>query len=263
MARPNALIRLLLGAVLAVMGVLALAPSADAAHHLVRIKQVYAGAGTATEFVVLQLTAPGENQFTAFGGSELRFYDTPGESGSEPLDANPANDESQRTVLVATPDAETEFDVQADFEMDDSNFLEDDGGAVCFQSLYVVFGTVDCVGWGTGTALSNPPSGMGTLEAAIPAGSMLERSIAANCSTFFESGDDTNQSAVDFAPVPITAGAFIPRNNLAAITETTCSAPPPGGGATTPTSPPATKKKKCKKGRKLKKGKCVKKKRKK
>ena len=166
--------------------------------------------------------------------------------------------------MVATPDAETAFNVQADFEMDDSNFLEDDDGAVCFQSLYGLFGTVDCVGWGTGTASSNPPSGMGTLEAAIPAGNMLERSIAANCSTFFETGDDTNQSAADFAPVPIVAGTFLPRNNAAAITETTCgSPPPPGGGSTTPVTPPAAPKKKCKKGQKLKKGKCVKKRKKK
>jgi hypothetical protein len=164
---------------------------------------------------------------------------------------------------------------------------------------------------------------------------MLERSIAAGCPTFFEqTGDDTNDSANDFAP---TTAA--PRNSTSPITETTCptlnvllggpvgggtvagggincpgvcskqialntvvnltatpvgantfanwancpvpngaecevtmdmsrtvtanfAAPPGGNPPATPPATPAPPKKKCKKGQKLKKGKCVKKKRK-
>ena len=242
-------------------------PAAEAAHHLVRIKQVYPGAGTATEFIVLQLGGNGENQFTFGGGSELRFYDSAGQAGSEAFVADPTNGQSQRTVLAATPDAETAFSVNADLEMDDSNFLEDNNGAVCFQS--VAFGTVDCVGWGGGTASSNPPSGMGMLEAAIPAGNMLDRSIAANCATLFELGDDTDDSAANFGPAAITPGVFVPRNNAAAIEETSCSPPPGGGGggsggSTNPgTTQGTAQPPKCRKGQKLVKGKCRKKKKKK
>ena len=67
---------LLLGALLSVAGVLAMAPSANAAHHLIRIRQVYAGGNTPTEFVVLQLTSAGENQFT-FGTTRRALSTAP------------------------------------------------------------------------------------------------------------------------------------------------------------------------------------------
>ncbi len=159
---------------------------------------------------MLQLTAPFENRFTLGAGSEMRFYDESGLTGSEPFVADPANGQSQRTVLVATPDAELGFSVQADLEMDDSDLIDDEDGAVCFFSNYFGSANVDCVAWGD--ALPAGPTAVGTPEAAIPAGNMIERSIAANCSTFFETGDDTNQSAADFAPVPVpTTPAPSPR----------------------------------------------------
>jgi hypothetical protein len=55
--------------------------------------------------------------------------------------------------------------------------------------------------------------------------------------------------------------ATLTSNLFLTATFSGATAPPPGGGGTTTT--PATPKKKCKKGQKLKKGKCVKKKRKK
>ncbi len=246
-------LRICLAAGLALIGVSAIAPSAEAAHHLVRIKQVYTGAGTNQEFVVLQLTGTGEN---LVNGTTVRLYNGTTQVNTATFTSNPGTGQNQQTILIATAAAETAFGgVQADLEFSNDDAIGDATGAACFTSP--TFGVVDCVGWGTETTAIGP-TGMGTIEGAIPAGSRLERSIAAGCPTFFETTNDTNDSAADFSPVVTTPGSFTPRNAAAAITETPCTGnPPPPGGGNTPA------KKKCKKGRKLKKGKCVKKKRKK
>jgi hypothetical protein len=258
-------------AVLVGAAVLAAAAPAEAAHHLVRIRQVFPGttAQPKAEFVVLQLTASGENQFTFGGGSSVRLYGSNGaETNSQAFTSSASNGSNQATVLVATPTAATTFGVTPDLQFAaDTDSLSNSGGAACFTS--VPFGGLDCAGWGSLT-FASPPSPIGTPEATTPADNMLERSIGAGCPSLFELSDDTNDSAADFAPVAISPGSFVPRNNAAPITETPCAGPP--GNPTSPINPAGNvRKRKCKKRKRVaaptgpaysaKKKKCKKKKR--
>jgi hypothetical protein len=238
-------------AALALAVLVASATPADAAHHLVRIRQVFPGttAQPKAEFVVLQLTASGENQFTFGGGSSVRLYGSNGaETNSQAFTSSTSNGSNQATVLVATPTAATTFGVTPDLQFTaDTDSLSNAGGAACFTS--VPFGGLDCVGWGSLT-FASPPSPFGTPEAAIPADNMLERSIGAGCPTLFELSDDTDDSAADFAPVPISPGSFVPRNNAAPITEMPCGTTPQGN-PTSPINPAGNiRKRKCKKHKK-------------
>src|SRR5262249_23435710 len=141
-----------------------------------------------------------------------------------------------------------------DLQLPSVDGLSKDGGAVCYLSAY--FGPLDCVGWGNINFPSGAPSPIGTPEAAIPTDMMLERSIAANCPTLFDTADDTNNSDADFSPTaPPASGAL--RNNAAAVQETPCGGGGGGGGGdggTPPGTPPApvnpagnVRKRKCKK----------------
>jgi hypothetical protein len=226
----------------------------QAAHHLVRIKQVFpgpsGGAGADTqEFVVLQLTGLGENQLATVGPASVKLFNATTQSNSATFTSNPLVGTNQATVLVATANAEALFNVVADLQLSSVNGMDPAGGAACLDSP-MAFGVVDCVEWGTGTS-APLPIGTGIAEAAIPPDNMLNRSIAAGCPTFFETADDTNDSAADFAPVPIVAGSFTPRNNAAPITEVACGTGgggSSGGGTTSPnTFDLAAAKKKCKK----------------
>jgi hypothetical protein len=231
-------------------------PAAEAAHHLVKIRQVFPGStGNAqAEFVVLQLTSAGENQFDT--NVSIRLYDASGTQTNIATSAgDPPNGASQATVLVATQEAESLFTASTDMLLPNADALSPSGGAVCLTSA--IFSNLDCVGWGAISFLpGSPPSPIGSAALQIPDDQMLARSIAANCPTLHQSADDTNDSANDFAPAALPATL---RENDSPITESPCTPPSGGGGgATTPTTPAAPKKK-CKKGQKLKKGKCVKK----
>ena len=64
-------------------------------------------------------------------------------------------------------------------------------------SRATVFGVVDCVSWG---AFSGPPTlPAGEPAPALSSGQSLTRSIARGCATLLEAGDDTDDSAADFA----------------------------------------------------------------
>ena len=86
----------------------------------------------------------------------------------------------------------------------------------------------------------------------IPNTQSIRRSLAPGCATLLEAGDDTNNSAADFAP-----GAPTPRANTTAATETEC-VPPAVITPSTPVVPvtpapaqaPARPAKKCKKAKK-------------
>ncbi len=250
---------------------IALAPRADAAHHLVRIRQVFAGFSTSgnasAEFAVLQLTSAGENQLT---GATVKFYGPALLENSGTFTGAVGSGANQQAILVATTATESSFGVQADLELPTADTLTNGAGAVCIYSG--LFPDVDCVEWGTGE-VDTLPSATEPLEPVIPGNNMIERTIVRGCQTALDAADDTNDSAADFFPVgPIDNMTFNPRNSGNAIPETECAATSPpgggGGGSMTPATPvvtptPTTPPKKCKKGQKLKKGKCVKKKRKK
>jgi hypothetical protein len=244
LAATGALALALLGA-----EAIALAPRADAAHHLVRIRQVFPGfpATGSEDFAVLQLTAPNENLLT---GATVTFYSAGATISSMNFMSNPGNGANQMTVLAATQAAETAFGVTADLDMPNVDTLVNSGGAVCLSSL--TFPNVDCVEWGM--RVGGPPltSPAGTPEPVIPADNLIERSITTGCATLHEPGDDTNQSANDFFPVPISTVSFDPRSSSSPITETGCAVPPPGVVPSTPAAAPQPGKKKKRKKRKKK-----------
>jgi hypothetical protein len=211
-----------LAAVLLLVG----AQSASATFHLIQIREVYTGsaADPTAEYVELQMYASGQ-EFVA--GHVLRTYDSGGALvKANVLGSDVANGASQRTVLIATPEAEARFGVQADAALAPSGQLDPLGGAVCWESL-------DCVSWGSFGGSTPSPSGPPADPLGIPAGMALRRTIAPGCPTLLEGADDSGNSAGDFAD------AFpAPRPNSAAPAEHLCSAPgstgvagPEGGSA--------------------------------
>jgi hypothetical protein len=209
-----------LGAVAAAVAVTGAAPpSAGAVFHLMKIRGVYPGSASApgAEYVELQMYAPGQN---LVGGHSVTFYDAAGKQlGSDVFPADVPNGQSQRTVLMGTAAAESQFGTAVDAPMT-PGWLDPAGGAVCFESI-------DCVSWGgfgaPGALLS--PAGTPADAAGVPDGMALRRTIARGCATLLEATDDTGSSAADlFDAFPE------PRPNSAAPSEFPCSQQTGGGG---------------------------------
>jgi hypothetical protein len=205
----------------AVVSLWAAAP-ASAVFHLMSMREVSAGTSSpSAEFVELQMYAAGQN---LVGGHTVTFYGATGAmTGTCEFQGNVPNGQNQRSVLVATPSA----GVASDCALTDGDRLNPTSGAVCFENI-------DCVAWGSFTGSVMGP--VGSPAPAITAGMSLTRSIGAGCATLLEAGDDTNNSAADFA-----LGAPTPRNNAAAPTETACGGGGGGGGGGADTDPPATR----------------------
>jgi len=207
-------------AALVLAGLLCLlaAQPASATFHLIQVREVYPGSAAAplAEYVELQMYDSGQ-EFV--GGHVLRTYDKGGDLiEANVLGSDVANGANQRTVFVATPEAESQLGVQADAALAPSGQLDPDGGAVCWESL-------DCVSWGSFAGSTPSPSGSPADPGGIPDGMALRRSIAPRCPTLLEEADDSGNSAVDFAD------AFpSPRPNSATPSERACSAPVPGAG---------------------------------
>jgi hypothetical protein len=224
---------------LVAFGLVEVAP-ATAAHHLVKVREVFPGttANPTAEYVELQLPASGENLVANQARVDLANADG-SLTSTATFAANPPNGESQRTMLAATATAAALFGVTADLTLPPADVLGP-SGAACFNSS--VFGPLDCVKWGSSTVTTPSPSG--SPAAAMPDGSSLTRSIAAGCATLLELGDDTDSSVADFAVTSPT-----PQNNAATPAEVACGAPGPGGGAAGDADPPNTKIKKGPKGK--------------
>ena len=142
-------------------------PVASAAQHLISVREVYPGsvAEPGAEFVELQLYAGGQ-QFV--GGHEVRVYDQTGSvTGTYSFTAAVANGQSQRSILIATAAAQTQFGVSADL-IAAAPGMSPAGGAACWDSF-------DCVSWGSFSG--SLPSPAGSAAGAIPDGSSLVRSI--------------------------------------------------------------------------------------
>jgi hypothetical protein len=122
-------------------------------------------------------------------------------------------------MVLATPEAEAEFDFSADAAMTPSGALGAVGGAVCWEQI-------DCVSWGSFSGSLPSPAGAPASPGGIPDGMALRRTIAPGCPSLLEPGDDHDDGA-DFAP------AFPgPRPNSVAPTERLCAAAGSGGGST-------------------------------
>lgn len=211
MSRPSRIVTTLVCA-----GFFVLPQAASADHHLIKVREVGAGAdATGTgDFVELQMYSAG--QHLVGNKVRIRFWSASGiEAPPYTLTSNVANGGNQRTILVASG--------SGDFSSVPMS-LEPAGGAACFTSL-VLSGFNDCVSWGSFSSAVTLPSPAGQPAAAMASGQSLTRSIAAGCATLLEASDDTNSSSANFAAGPPT-----PRNNATAPTETTCTNPGPGPG---------------------------------
>lgn len=198
-----------------------LAPSSVAADfHLVSVREVFPGETglPEAEYVEFQAYAAGQNFVS---GHSVTFYDAAGASvGTESFDKDVADGQNQMTFVMGTPAAESRFGFTADETMA-SNLIDPAGGAVCWAAL-------DCVSWGGfGGSLPSPAGSPAATPGGIPDTMALRRTIAAGCATLFESGDDRNDSALDFASV-----FPAPRPNSTAPSERPCGGPAggPGGG---------------------------------
>lgn len=199
------------------------APAASATFHLMQIREVYPGsvADPGSEYVELQMWAEGQNHV---GGHILRSYNATGTiTGTDTFPADVAHGANQSTMVLATPEAESQFGFLADAPLAPSGQLDPSGGAVCWENL-------DCVSWGSFSGSLPSPAGSPAAPSGIPDGMALRRSIAPGCPTLLEPGDDHDNSATDFSVV--FPG---PRPNSAPPSEHECSAgvvaPSQPGGA--------------------------------
>lgn len=216
--------RRLLSVALALLALGLMAPSALASFHLVKVTEVFPGtaASPQAEFVELRMPAAGEN---FFANHKLTLYGpTSAMTGSCAFTATLPNGENQRSALIATPAAVTAFGVATDCALAAGDHLNPSAGAACWD-------VVDCVAWGSVTNTASLASPTGSPAPAIADGMSLNRSTAGACATQLEVGDDTDDSAADFA-----LAAPTPLDNASPAAGTPCS--PGGGGADT--SPPKT-----------------------
>jgi hypothetical protein len=214
---------------------LAVASSASASYHLMKIRSIFRGptGSPSGAWVELQMYAAGQN---FVGGHQIRIYTATATTFSGfTLPSDAASGENQRRILIGDSSApgSPDFTV-AGIGTSLTNLAA--GGAACWD-------VVDCVSWGNFTGNALLPSSAGTPIAGGLSGSTVStRSIGANCPTALDAADDTDNSSVDFG----FAVGYMPRNNTLAPMETLCSSsgPPP----VTPSPAPSTtkKKKKCK-----------------
>ncbi len=192
--------------------------------HLVMLREIYPGssASLSAEYVELQMHASGQ-EFVK--GHKVDFFDKAGDSlGSAVFDADVARGSTQSTIVIASPEAESQFGFTADQGMTGGK-LDPTGGAVCWEAL-------DCVSWGSFSGPLVSPAGSPADLSGIPDGMALRRTIAPGCPTLLEGSDDRNDSAADFAD------AFpAPRPNAVTPSERACAGPGAGypgqgGGAT-------------------------------
>jgi hypothetical protein len=193
------------------------ATPAAATFHLMQIREVYPGSTTApeSEYVELQMWASGQNRVE---GHVLRSYDSGGAvTGTFSFAHGVAGEANQSTLLLATPQAESQFGVAADAPLT-PGALSPTGGAVCWESI-------DCVAWGSFSGALPSPAGSPAAPAGIPDGMALRRTIARGCATLLDPADDNDNSAADFSTV-----FPLPRPNSVAPSEQPCSGTAAGGG---------------------------------
>jgi hypothetical protein len=232
-------------------------PAADAAFHIMKVREVHGAPDAAanTSYLELQMYANGQN---VLDGHLVSVYDEDGGPAAATCTL-PAglgatlSGQDQRTVLIGETD---HLAADATCSALDRIHAGDLGGAgaVCFNDAT----PPDCVSWGGTSFTTTIPDSAVPFSEALPAGMALKRDTSGgSCATALDAGDDTDNVQNDFDVVTPD-----PTLNSTAPVETLCSPPPGGGGSTTNPGTTATPPKKCKKGQKLVKGKCRKKKRK-
>lgn len=244
-----------MGTVLAIacLAAVAMPTTSAATYPEMKISEVHSdlNAGTA-DFIELQVWFYDPNFAGEQVSPSLRLYAPDGSTLKTltfPSNTVATNQESQRTVLIRNAASAQPKDYGI------AGLDPVSGGSVCFFATLVGELPIDCVAWGAVT--SSPPSA-GTPAGPLDGTHSLSRTLAPGCPTLLEGADDTDNSSVDFNPTTPS-----PRTNDTPPTETACAGMPALPGTTAPTagSTSGGGKKKCKKGRKLRRGKCVKRKR--
>jgi len=171
------------------------APSAQAAFHLMKVSEVFPGtnADVNTAFIELQMFSAGQNLVS---GHKVDYYTANGTLlGSYTITANVANSDDNRKILIGDTAAAGTPDFTVD-QLGDALHAAAAGGAVCFPDG----SPPDCVSWGNFTGAAALPGQTGTpVAGAIADGQSITRSTAPGCPNLLESGDDTDNSNVDFA----------------------------------------------------------------
>ncbi len=184
--------------------------------HLVMVREAYPGsaASPGAEYVELQMYASGQGLVNSH---RVEFLDTAGSSrGFATVEGNVALDANQSTILLATPEAESQFGLAADGSFSGGK-LDPAGGAVCWETL-------DCLSWGGFSGATSSPGGAPADPSGIPDGMALRRAISPGCPTLLDPADDSDGSAADFAD------AFpAPRPNSVVPSERACASGAGGG----------------------------------
>ncbi len=203
----------------ALAALLIAAPAAQATFHEILVREVKAGGAADDSYVVLQAYKSGQN---LLGGHTITAYDATGATlGTFTFPGPVANGQTQMTVLVADTAYASSFPTGPAPDATAADFdLEPAGGAVCWEQL-------DCVAWGGFGSSLPSPAGMPAAPGGIPAGTALRRTIAPDCATLLEPGDDHDNSAADFFPE-----APLPRSNATAPSEHGCGGSAGGGTGT-------------------------------
>lgn len=208
------------GGIAAAIAVVAFGLSAGAAQasfHLMKITEVGQGGSTQSDFVELQMYAAGQG---FVGGTRLQMYDQTGAlQDTFTFPSGVPNGDSQRTILVWRDEQPPPPAVVPDFTSPD--LVLRNQGAVCFGLAFGLGQAVDCVAYGAFAGFAGPaPSPVGSPAPAPGPGQSISRTIAPGCSTLLEAGDDSDDSATDFA-----VGSPSPRGNTVTPAERSCAAP--------------------------------------
>jgi hypothetical protein len=175
------------------------APFARASFHLNLIREVFGGTADApdAQYVELQMWANGQNFVS---GKPIIVYDsTDTEVARFEFTDDAANGLDQSSILVATPEAEALFGVEAELEM--TAAIPPGGGKLCFDGI-------DCVAWGTFPAGDITTGNPYSPSIGLPTGEAIVRDISDGDPNKLEGADDTDDSAADF-----DAGQALPTNN--------------------------------------------------
>ncbi|MFN2594602.1 MAG: hypothetical protein ABR579_06910 [Actinomycetota bacterium] len=170
------------------------APPAAATFHLIKVREVYAGSTTnpTSQYIELQMYSPQE---ILLAGHTLTVYDATGKDVGDFTFPGIVYGANQAYILLATPEAESEFNVTADLAM--TPVVPRSGGKICWVTDEPP--PVDCVSWGN---YQGPPRYAGNPFApntGIPPGIAMQRKISGGRDpNMLEEEDDTNDSAADF-----------------------------------------------------------------
>ncbi len=171
-----------------------------ATFHFARIVEIYTGndAQPGAQYIIIM---PHSDVQDLFQGVSVEVYDAAGNPLPDfALFASnlPDTATDQKSILVATADAQTIFGVTPDQV---ATGALPSSGVVCFFKAPL---TPDCVSYGNYTGASNVGgSPTGTPAPSIPSGAVLRRDLGADGT--LQSFDDTDDSAADFdraGPIP-------------------------------------------------------------